>query len=336
MIRLFCCCTLLLASAACEGIASLPGDGGASSNDGGTNRDAGQPIVLTHFTLRADNWPVGKALVGAALVDNVLFAATSTGVRSLAATSTTWQTVTTPLQAGEAPTSLQRFDTTLVLTFASSSGGGVLIKPYDVPTWSKVSAAPNQPTWQLVKKGSQFFLATSAGLFTATDVNGPWVQRSAVGTALFTHPVPFFVAATQQARLFAAGDPASSLGTLATSDDDGVTWSTGLATGVVRALAASGPQVFVQATAQLWSDNYGSTLKPMQAPVGAPVNVFVVNQGRVWAGTSTGLRTSDDSGRTWVDDVNGLPANTSVTALVITGSVLLVDSPAGPYLTQFQ
>jgi hypothetical protein len=66
------------------------------------------------------------------------------------------------------------------------------------------------------------------------------------------------------------------------------------------------------------------------------VSVFVVDQGRLWAGTASGLRTSDDGALTWANDVNGLPAGTAVTALVISGSILVVDTPGGPWVTRFQ
>jgi hypothetical protein len=240
-----------------------------------------------------------------------------------------------PLGTGEAPTSLQRLDNGLLLTSASATKGGLYARPWD-GDWARVGSSPQAPSWQLVKKGAELLLATTGGLFAAPTLAGPWVRRSASTTATFSHAATALVAASAQQRLFAAGDPGWQQAELASSNDLGATWTTGLAKGDVRALAAAGAYVYVEVSTDgtLRSDNYGGTFKPMPAPVGASVKAFLVVDARVYAGTAAGLRTSDDNGVTWADDLHGLPAGIGVNGLFVAGSLLVADTAAGPYLVQ--
>jgi hypothetical protein len=331
---------LLVAAAclvACTGEVLDPPDGGAGQTDAGAVADAGHVLPLNTFTLRATGWPSGKRVVGAALLDNVLYAACDAGVFALPLTDTGWQAVTVPLGAGEAPTSLQRLDNALLLTSASTTKGGLYSRPWD-GAWARVTSSPQAASWQVVKKGAELLLATTGGLFAATGLTSPWVRRSAAGTATFAHAATTLVAASAQQRLFAAGDPGWQQGELATSNDLGATWTTGLAKGDVRALGAAGAYVYVEVSTDgtLRSDNYGGTFKPMPAPVGTSVKAFLIVDARVYAGTAGGVRTSDDNGATWADDAHGLPVGTGVNGLFLAGSLLLADTAAGPYLVQLQ
>lgn len=318
--------------AACEGTV---GELDAGETDAGSP-DAGKPIVLNGFTQRADGWPAGERLLGTALLDNVLYAASESGVQALPLSEARWSAVTTPATGDEKPTSFQRVERSLVLTVAGASSGGVLVKEYDA-AWSRLTA-PTTPAWSLTKKGSELLLATTGGLFAAPAIGNTWTRRSAISTPLFTHAVRRLIAAPGQARMFASGDAAFALGALSWSDDSGATWSSGLVRGDVLALAASGSYVFVESTMDgaLRSDNYGNTFKAMPGMIGAPAQVFLVTQTRVWAGTASGLRISDDWGATWSDDTNGLPAGLGVRGLFLSGSLLVADTPMGPFVTQFQ
>jgi hypothetical protein len=317
--------TLLLTG--CTGLVDQP-DASTSTDDAGV--DAGPPIIaLAAFTLRSDGWPTGEPLLGAALLDNVLYAASASGLRALPLTQTAWQPVSTP--DGGRPSSLQRLGTTLVATVGSGTGKGVWTKTVDTE-WLELSGAPAAPAWALTRRGTEYLLATSKGLYAANDLASSWGRRTAA--APFTGVVDALVAGVGQQRLFAIAD-----GGLTFSDSAGATWAGGLVTGQVTTLSGSGAYVFAarQADAgELRSDNYGATFKPMPTPVGAPVAALLFDQSLVWAGTSAGLETSDDLGVSWSADTHGLPAGLAVRRVVVAGSLLVVDTADGPYVTQFQ
>lgn len=319
----------LLLLAGCTGLVDGLDASVTPADDAGL--DAGPPIiVLASFTLRGDGWPTGEALVGAALLDNVLYAASTSALFALPLTQTAWQPVATP--DGGAPTSLQRFGTTLAMTVAGSSGKSVWTRTVDAD-WSELTTAPAAPAWALVHKGSEYLLATSRGLYAAPDLGATsWGKRTALPP--FTAPVSALVAAAGQQRLFSIADAG-----LFTSDTAGATWATGVVTSAVSALSAGGAYAFAALAAdagELRSDNYGATFKPMPTPVGATVEVFLFDQNRVWAGTGSGLVLSDDLGVTWSADTHGLPAGLEVRNVIVAGSLLVVDTPNGPYVTQFQ
>ncbi|MFZ5438867.1 MAG: WD40/YVTN/BNR-like repeat-containing protein [Myxococcota bacterium] len=327
---------LALLGAGCTGtVGEL--DGGSTGTDAG-GLDAGPPpLRYTQFTQRADGWPAGARLVGAAVLDNVLFAATTQGLVQLPATDTRWQPVTTPLAGDVVPTSLQRVDQSLVMTAAGSSGGGLYLKPFD-GEWSQVTTAPSAPAWALVKKSSSYLLATTGGLFAATSLDGTWARRSAMNTPLFTARTTRLVAAAAQQKLFASGDPGAGFGGLFESSDLGQTWAASAPMGQVEALAATGAFVLVSTATdgQLRSDNYGNTFRAAAMPISGGVLTFSVQGGRFWAGGNGGVLRSDDDGATFVDASSGLAPGTAVRALFFAGSYLLVDTPDGPWLTQVE
>jgi hypothetical protein len=267
------------------------------------------------------------------VLDNVLYVASDQGVFSLPATDTHWATVTTPLAGDLKPTSLQQVDQSLVMTAAGATGGGLYLKPYD-GDWAQVTAAPAKPSWLLVKKGTDWLMPTTGGLYTATALAGPWTRRSAVGTALFTTPVSRFVAAPAQQKFFAAGDT----GGLFESNDLGVTWAASVLRGTVDGVAASGAFVVVSTSTdgQQRSDNYGNTFRAATAPVAGGVLFYLAQGTRFWAGGNGGLKSSDDDGVTFGDNSTGLPTGTPVRALFFAGSYAIVDTTDGPYLNQLQ
>lgn len=322
--------SLLLA--ACSGTAGEP-DAGTGPVDAGLFDAGPQPIRYTRYTRRAQGWPTGARVRGAAVLDNVLFVASDQGLHALPATDTTWTPVATPLTGDLKPTSLQRVDQSLVLTAAGATGGGLYRKPYD-GDWATLSAAPAAPTWLLVRKSADWLLATTGGLFAATALEGPWIRRSAANTTLFGQPVTRFAAAPAQQKLFGAGET----GGLFESADLGVSWTAAAPTGTVEALAASGAWVLVSTSVggQQRSDNYGNTFKVATAPIGDGVLVYVAQGTRFWAGGSGGLKRSDDNGATFTDSSDGLPAGTPVLGLFFAGSYALVDTPDGPFLNQVE
>ncbi len=333
MKRSILCVVLLLVG--CEGSASDP-DGGTPRADAGPVDAGPQPIKYTSFTRRTDGWPTGARVLGATVLDNVLFAASDQGLLSLPAIDTRWGTVATPLTGDVKPTSIQQVDQALVMTAAGATTGGLWIKPFD-GEWAQVMAAPAKPIWLLVKKSSEWLLATTGGLYVATDLQGPWTRRSAVGTALFTKQVSRLIAAPAQQKLFASGEPGNAtLGGLFESADLGVTWTASPLRGQLEAIAASGAYVLVSTATdgQQRSDNYGNTFRPASSPVSNGVLTYVAQGTRFWAGGNGGLLRSDDNGVTFADDSAGLPQGTPVRALFFAGSYALVDTPDGPYLNQ--
>lgn len=327
---------LLAVVSGCSGMAGDP-DAGTPSADAGAFDAGPQPIKYTSYTKRTDGWTTGARIVGAGVLDNVLFVATDLGVFSLPATDTKWVSVTTPLMGDLKPTSLQRVDQTLVMTAAGATTGGLFIKPLDGP-FAAASAAPTKPAWALVRKSPDWLLVTTGGLYAGADLSGAFGRRSAMGTALFTHPVSRFVAAPAQQKMFASGDATNALGGLYESADLGATWTASALRGDVAALAATGAYVLA-ATAtdgQQRSDNYGNTFRAATAPITGTVLSWVVQGSRIWAVTSDGLLSSDDNGVTFAANSGGLPAGTAVRGLFFAGSYAVVDSPAGPYITQVE
>lgn len=321
----------LMLLAGCAGTAGEP-DGGTMMRQDAGPFDAGpQPIKYTRYTLRADGWPANARLKGAAVLDNVLFVATDQGLLSLPATDTRWAPVTTPLMGDVEPTSLDRFDQALVMTAAGAAGGGLYVKSLDAD-WTQVTGAPTTPSWTLVKKSTEWLLATTGGLFKATALTGPWGRRSAMNTPLFAMPVTRFVAAPAQQKLFAT----NATGGLFESNDVGATWTTSALRGTVDAIAAQGAYVLVSTSmnGQQRSDNYGNTFRPAMAPITDGVLFYVAQGTDFWAGGTFGLQSSSDNGATFSANSNGLPTGTAVRGLFFAGSYAIADTAAGPYITQ--
>lgn len=328
MKRLFLCVGLLLAG--CEGVAGEP-DGGATTQDAGPFDAGPQPIKYTRYTLRSEGWPANARVRGAAVLDNVLFVATDQGLLSLRATDTRWLPVTTPLMGDVKPTSLDRFDQSLVMTAAGAAGGGLYVKTLDAD-WAQVTTAPSTASWTIVKKSSEWLLVTTGGLYKATALAGPWARRSALNTPLFAMPVTRFVAAPAQQKLFGAG----STGGLFESSDVGATWTASALRGTVEAIAAQGAFVLVSTSmdGQQRSDNYGNTFRPATTPISSGVLTYVADGPRFWAAGNGGLLSSEDDGVTFTANSGGLPAGTAVLGLFFAGSYALAETTAGPYLTQ--
>ncbi|MGV3625426.1 MAG: hypothetical protein ACO1OB_31740 [Archangium sp.] len=310
---------------ACTGTA---GDADAGPADAGLQFDAGpQPIKYTQFTSRANGWPSGATLRGAAVLDNVLYAANDQGIYALPAIETTWRRETSPLTGDLVPTSLQRIDQTLVLTAAGATSGGVWSRDVDT-AWTRVITAPDLPTWSMVRKSSDYLLVATGGLFASDAFDGTFAQRSDAG--VFAQPVRTFVAAPAQQKLFAA------VTSLFESTDNGATWNASTLRGAVEGLAASGAYVLVSTATdgQQRSDNYGSTFRPQSAPLTGGV-LFYTSQGTTfWAGNSAGLSRSDDLGGTFTEALNGIPANTAVRGLYFAGTYVVADTVDGPYVNQ--
>lgn len=328
MKRLFLCLGLVLAG--CEGTAGEP-DGGTPGQDAGPIDAGPQPIKYTSYTLRTDGWPANARVRGAAVLDNVLFVATDQGLLSLPATDTRWLPVTTPLTGDVKPTSLDRFDQSLVMTAAGAASGGLYVKTVD-SDWAQVTAAPSTPSWTVVKKSTEWLLATTGGLFKATALAGPWARRSALNTPLFAASVTRLVAAPAQQKLFATG----ASGALFESNDVGATWAASTLRGTVDALAAQGAYVLVSTSmdGQQRSDNYGNTFRAATMPISGGVLVYVADGTRFWAGGNDGLLSSEDNGVTFTANSGGLPSGTAVRGLFFAGSYALADTTNGPYLTQ--
>lgn len=323
-----------VAAAGCEGFVDA---GDAGDVDAGVDAGPVRPVFPPGFNDRSAGWPAGAHLVGAAVVESVLYAATPGGVQSLDSTSAapSWAAEAVPLGAGEQVTSLLRVDRTVYLTAAGSgAAGGVLVKR-PAEAWARLGTAPAGAAWQVVKKGAEVLLATGGALYAAPTAEGAWTRRTVGTVPLFAQRVTRLVTAPAQQRLFATGDAAAGLGGLAYSDDTGASWTFGLVAGDVSALAASGAVVLAEAAAsgQVRSDNYGATFKAFA--VGAPVTSFVFGTTRVWASTDAGVRASDDLGVSWVDEVVGLPAG-PVRGVFVAGPMLIADTEGGPFIEYLQ
>lgn len=301
--------------------------------DSGTSVDAGRadagppPIKYTQFTARSNGWPSGAALRGAAVLDNVLYAANDQGLYALPATEVTWRRETNPLTGDLVPTSFQRIDQSLVLTAAGATSGGVWSRDVD-SQWARVITTPDVPTWSLLRKSSDYLLVGTGGLYVSDAFDGTYTQRSDAG--VFAQPVRTFVAAPAQQLMFAAGT------SLAESRDNGVTWSPSTLRGTVDGVAATGAFVVTSTSmdGQQRSDNYGSTFRAQSAPLTGGVSFYVAQGSTFWAGNGAGLFRSDDNGATFTDALNGIPANTAVRGLYFAGGYVVADTVDGPYVNQ--
>lgn len=138
------------------------------------------------------------------------------------------------------------------------------------------------------------------------------------------------VGSTAAQRIFAAGQT----GGLFYSDDAGATWVGGLVEGDVQALSAAGEFVLVQTATvgTMRSDNYGNTFHPVA--VGAQPLGFGFSGKRVFAGTMTGVRISDDGGKVWRDGNDGLPAAVQVSSLWVAGPSVVAATATQLFVAQ--
>ena len=333
--------TLLLAAlglVGCDGGMTM--DAGPTPFDAGTPDAGPPPIRYTQFTLRADGWPTAAKVVGAAVLDGVLYVAHTDGVARLPFTETRWSVETTPLSGDLKPTSFQRIDQSLVMTAAGASMGGLFTRELDGP-WTQVAGAPTTPQWALVKRSSEYLLSTTGLLMRADSLTGPWTRRSVAGTPLFTRPVKRLVAAPAQQKIFASGDAANNFAGLYESANVGANWAASTTVfGPVEALAASGPIVLVSTSGspdagvgQQRSDNYGNTFRRAANPIAEGVTFYLAEGDTFWAGGPGGLKRSDDQGVTFTDASNGLPPG-AVTSLTFAGGYVIADTANGPYVNQ--
>ncbi|MFT3709602.1 MAG: hypothetical protein QM817_18390 [Archangium sp.] len=331
MIRSFVL-TLALVASGCSGTAEMQ-DAGRMFPDAGLFDAGPQPIQYTQYTLRTTGWPANARLVGAGSVSGVLYAATTDAVVKMPNIETVWTTELTPLSGDLKPTSFQRFDQSLVMTAAGASMGGLYVKELD-GEWAAVTGAPTNPTWALVKKGNEYLMATTGGLYVATSLSGPWSRRTPLNTPLFAQKITRLVAGAGQQKIFAWGMAGG--GALYESNDLGVTWAVAAPRGAVEALAASGA-VAVLSTAmdgQQRSDNYGNTFRAATAPISDGVLFYATDGTSFFAGGNGGLKKSSDLGATFVDDPDGLPSGTAVLSLTFAGGYVIADTTNGPYVNQ--
>ncbi|MFO0597222.1 MAG: hypothetical protein U0228_18055 [Myxococcaceae bacterium] len=334
--RLVSLTAVVLVAAGCSGTSG--DDGGMMGTDSGAPFDAGpQPIKYTKYTRRSAGWPSGARIVGAAVVNGVLYAAHSQGLSALKSTETDWTTETSPLTGDLKPTSLQRVDQALVLTAAGATGGGIFTRELDA-AWVQVMGPPMKPMWGLTKKGTEWLLVATGALYAAPDLPGPWARRSALNTPVFAAAPTHFMAAAGQQKLFASSLGAAD-GGLFESSDLGATWSSSTVRGRVDALGGTGPVVLVATTGadggQQRSDNYGNTFRPATMPVTGTLDFYVTDGTTFWVGGSDGLAKSSDQGVSFTPEANGLPSG-EIFGLWLAGSYVIADTADGPYVNQLQ
>jgi hypothetical protein len=260
--------------------------------------------------------PAEASLAGTAQLDGVLYTVANGGLYRLPSGLNQWELVAVPSSA----TSVTRIETAIWVT----AGDGVYRLGFADDAFARVSS---QPGTQLVKKGSELLMATASGLMASSDRGASWTLRST--HALFAQ-VTALVASPAAVRMFALSDKV-----LWQSDDAGASWSSGLVAGDVTAVDAAAEFVLVQsASGALRSDNYGNTFHAVQ--VGSDARAFAIAQRQAFAGTMSGLRVSDDSGLSWRDSNDGLPAGSAVLQLFLSGSSLVASTGSGVYVAQVQ
>lgn len=314
----------------CWGEATWVRDPGAAPPDDSPVLEGPAPVRLSTFQAITAGLPTGAAPQSSAHFDGALYLAAGDGLFALDTGSTTWRAVPLGSAAGEKVTSVTRVDTSLVVTVADSAAGkgGAFRLDFGADAFVRLAAAPDAPAWSLARKGSTLLLVTTGGLFASSDRGATWARRSQPFASLFLQPAKGIWASAAAQRIFAV----AADGTLHHSDDEGATWSTGLVRGKVTALAAGAAYVLLTSEVEgpLRSDNYGATFHPMTAD--ATVQAFAVSGARAFAGTTDGVRVSDDGGGTWRDASEGLPPSTSVRSLFAAGPALIAGSADGLYV----
>ncbi|MFZ5471724.1 MAG: WD40/YVTN/BNR-like repeat-containing protein [Myxococcota bacterium] len=292
-----------------------------------------RPLRLSRFTAVSDGLPAGAEVRSTAHLDGTLYAVVeANGRRSLFALEggqSVWKSAGPTLRPGEEPQALTRLDVAVYLTAADFAGGKGSVHKLEFSDegWSRLSA-PDAPARVLTKKTGALLLAVggdapSAGLYASADRGKTWTQRS---SAAFLAHATALAASPAAARMFATGDVALGFGKLYHSDDAGATWAESTLAGEVGALSASAEFVLVQVRGEgTWrSDNYGNTFHPV-ALEGVAQSFFTTGP-KAFAGTSLGVRVSDDGGRSWRDASDGLPSGVEVKNLYLAGSSLFAAS----------
>ncbi len=262
---------------------------------------------MTSFQGLSSGLPASANPHGIAHLDGTVYLVVDGQLFSLASAAKEWTVVALPLNAAEKVTSISRVDLSLYLTTTD----GLLRLDWGKDGVARLAGAPAGGV-ALLKKGSELLLATSAGLFASSDKGVTFKVRSP--TAALT----VLVGSSAAQRIFGV----VAFKKLMHSDDAGATWTAAAVTGEVQALAAAGAYVLVQtAVGTQRSGNYGNTFKA--ATVGAQPFSFGFSGTRVFAGTMTGVRVSDDGGAVWRDGNEGLPPSTQVKSLWVAGPAVI-------------
>lgn len=282
--------------------------------------DGEQPVQVGTFRGLSEGLPPAR-LGGTAQLDGALYAVASEGLYRLPTGSKTWEPVAL---GGSKATSVTRLDTALWVTTLD----GVWRLGLGDDAFARIAGSPAAPSYALVKKGSELLLATSSGLLASSDRGATWSSRSSL--APFTAAVSALVASPAATRIFALQGSK-----LWHSDDAGATWASGLVGGEVKAIGAEAEIVLLQTSnGALRSENYGNTFYPLD--VGATAQSFAASGRRAFAGTMTGMRVSDDSGKTWRDSSAGLPTGVPVMQLFLAGGSLVASTGQAVYVAQVQ
>lgn len=279
--------------------------------------DGPKPVQVGTFQGMSEGLPPAR-LGGTAQFDGALYTVAGDALYRLPAGSKAWEPVSL---GGARATSVQRIDTALWVTtldgvFRQTLADDALVRLATVPAHA------------LVKKGSELLLASGMGLMASSDRGATWTLRNAA--PIFMRPVTALVASAAAVRMFAVVDSK-----LWHSDDAGATWNTGLVGGDIKAIGAEAAFVLLQTSSgALRSENYGNTFHPLD--VGATAQTFATAGQRAFAGTMSGLRVSDDAGKTWREASAGLPSGTPVVQLFLAGASLVASTGDAVYVAQVQ
>lgn len=271
---------------------------------------------MTSFQGLSSGLPANAAPTAIAHLDGTVYLVVEGQLFGLPTGAKAWAPVTLALGAGERVTTVTRVDLSLFVATTE----GLFRQDFGDEAAVRLAGAP-KAAGAVVKKGSELLLATSAGLFASKDRGQTFSPRSArVFTALVASP-----AATRMFGVDAGG--------LQFSDDAGATWKNGLVDGAVKALSAAGEFVLVEtANGTQRSENYGNTFHA--AAVGAQALGFGFSGKKAFAGTMTGVRVSDDGGKTWRDGNDGLPAATQVRSVWVAGPAVIAASPTQVFVAE--
>ncbi|MHB8878097.1 MAG: WD40/YVTN/BNR-like repeat-containing protein [Myxococcaceae bacterium] len=274
--------------------------------------------------------PVGSMAHFDGTVYAVAGSGPSAGLFALPSGASVWAKAGPSMRGAERPVFVGRFDLAVYLTAADLGLGKGSVYRLELgdEQWSRLDGAPDLAPSALLKKGGELlaaFTGSAPGLYASADGGTTWKRRAGPAGygAFLSSPVRTLVSSAGSQRLF-AGTPSG----LFYSDDLGASFFAASIKGEVRALHASGVYVLadVAQDGAMRSDNFGNTWHPVEG-LGAPARSFFLTGARTFAGTSNGVKLSDDGGGTWRDSSEGLPAATEVRGLYLAGSSLFSATP---------
>jgi photosystem II stability/assembly factor-like uncharacterized protein len=169
------------------------------------------------------------------------------------------------------------------------------------------------------------FAGTRGGLYKSSDSGATW---SAINSGIPLNARITSIVSSNNA--IAAGSDSSGV---FISTNNGTSWSavnSGLTDKHIFQLAAIGSKLFAVTLNGVFI--YGNNTWAANSSIPMNSNCFTVAKSQLFVGTDSGAFRSSDSGVTWTSFSQGLPANTRVWSLAVTGDTVFAGTSSGVWL----